>query len=78
MQAKFIMGKASQNSPYIPKRGETIQYDRLGDGTWLTIHVGDGKTQVKDLPAIADYDLRERVTNLENRIKQLEAKINHG
>jgi hypothetical protein len=72
MRAEFLMGKTSKDSPYIPKRGETIQYDRLGDGTWLTIHVGDGKTQVKDLPAIADYDLRERVRILEEKIAKLE------
>jgi hypothetical protein len=72
MRAEFLMGKASKDSPYIPKRGETIQYDRLGDGTWLTIHVGDGKTPVKDLPAIADYDIRERVRILEEKIAKLE------
>jgi len=67
-----MMGKAPQNSLYIPKRGETIQYDRLGDGTWLTVHVGDGKTPVKDLPAIADYDIHERVRILEEKIAKLE------
>jgi hypothetical protein len=72
MRGEFIMGKASQNSTYIPKRGEAIQYDNLGDGTWLTIHVGDGKTPITDLPAIADYDLRERVRILEEKIAKLE------
>jgi hypothetical protein len=72
MRAEFLIGKAFKDSPYIPKRGEAIQYDRLGDGTWLTIHVGDGKTQVKDLPAIADYDIRERVRILEEKIVKLE------
>jgi hypothetical protein len=71
MRAEFIMGKFSTNSPYVPKRGETIQYDRLGDGSWLTIHVGDGKTPVKDLPAIADYDLHERVRVLEEELVKL-------
>lgn len=65
MRAEFIIGKASTNSQYIPKRGEVIQYDRLGDGSWLTIHVGDGRTKVTDLPVIADYDLHERVISLE-------------
>ena len=71
------MNKASQNSPYIPKRGEVIQYDRLGDGSWLTIHVGDGKTKVKDLPTLADYDLHERVILLEKQVKELQERINH-
>jgi len=59
----------------IPQRGETVQYDRLGDGSWLTIHVGDGKTPIQDLPAIADYDLRERVINLEEEVAKLKRDL---
>ena len=77
MRAEFIIGKASPNSPYIPKKGEVIQYDRLGDGSWLTIHIGDGKTKATDLPVIADYDLHERVILLEKQVKELQERISH-
>ena len=78
MRADFILGRVPKNDPYIPKRGEVIQYDRLGDGTWITTHIGDGKNTVQNLPVLADYDLHERVLNLENKVKQLQEKINHG
>lgn len=71
MRAEFIMGKFSQNSPYVPKRGEVVQYDRLGDGTWITTHIGDGKTLVKDLPTLVDSDIRERVRILEEKVAKL-------
>jgi hypothetical protein len=77
MRAEFIMGKTSPDSSYIPKRGELIQCDRLGDGSWLTLHVGDGKTKATDLPTIADYDLHERVFLLEKQVKELQKRISH-
>ena len=77
MRAEFIIGKVSPDSSCIPKKGEVIQYDRLGDGSWLTIHVGDGKTKATDLPVIADYDLHKRVILLEQQVKKLQERINH-
>lgn len=77
MRAEFIIGKVSPDSSYIPKRGEVIQYDHLGDGSCLTIHVGDGKIRVKDLPTLVDYDLHERVILLEKQVKELQKRIDH-
>lgn len=77
MRGRFLIGQAAPNCIYIPQRGEVFQYDRLGDGSWLTMHVGDGKTKATDLPAIADYDLHERVILLEKQIKEFQERINH-
>ena len=77
MRAEFIMGKAMPGTTYIPKRGEVVQYDRLGDGSYLTIRVGDGKNTVPDLTVIADYDIHERVKNLELEIEQLKKRLNN-
>jgi hypothetical protein len=72
MRAKLMLGKASLNSPYVPELGEVVQYDRLGDGTVITTHIGDGKTPVKNLPPLPSYDIYERVRILEEKIAKLE------
>ena len=65
------IGLVNPDGKYIPQRGEVIQYDRLGDGSWLTLHVGDGRNLVKNLPTVVDYDLHERIVKLEIELAQL-------
>lgn len=67
-----MLGKVPKNDPYIPKMGEVVLYDKLGDGTWVTTHIGDGKTFAKDLPSLASYDIYERVRILEEKLAKLE------
>jgi len=73
MSTYFGIGKAKNNSDYIPRLGELIQYD-IGNDNW-EIRVGDGKTSAQDLPHL--YDIYERVILLEKQIKQLQERINH-
>lgn len=63
------------NSPYIPHRGEVIQCDQFGDRTFLTIHIGDGKTEAKNLPTLVDYNLHERVLILETKLQELSKQL---
>jgi len=71
MRAMLKIGPVKQNDVYVPQRGEVVQYDRLGDGSWLTLHVGDGKNTVPNLPTVVDYDLHDRVLKLETEIAKL-------
>jgi len=71
MRAEFMLGKVSENDPYIPKMGEIVLYDKLGDGTWVTTRIGDGKIPAKDLPPLASYDIYERVRVLEEEVEKL-------
>jgi hypothetical protein len=71
MRAEFMLGKVPKNDPYIPKMGEIVLYDKLGDGTLVTTHIGDGKTSAKDLPPLASYDIYERVKILEEEVAKL-------
>lgn len=75
MTALLRIGLCSKNSSYIPQRGEVIQCDQLGDGTFLTIHVGDGKTEAKNLPTLVDYNLHDRVLILETKLQELSQKL---
>ena len=72
MRAEFMLGKVPKNDPYIPKMGEVVLYDKLGDNTWMTTHIGDGKTPAQDLPPLASYDIYERVRILEEKLAKLE------
>ena len=72
MRAKFILGTATIDSPYIPSIGEVTLYDKMGDGTIITTHIGDGKTPISHLPALANYDIYERVKLLEEKVLKLE------
>jgi hypothetical protein len=69
MNGYFGIGKAKNNSPYIPKLGEVIQYC-IGDDEW-EIRIGDGKKMAKDLPHL--YDIYERVSILEDDIQKLKS-----
>lgn len=73
-----MLGIAPIDSCYVPKLGEVIEYDKLGDGTWITTHIGDGKTVIKDLPTLVNYDMYTRLSILEQKINDLQQRINNG
>lgn len=71
MQAYFSLGKAKANCEHILRLGEVClyQYDPIQD-LWDT-RIGDGNTPVKNLPRLANYDIYERVAQLEKEILEL-------
>ena len=71
MNGSFSLPKAKKDCDIIPKLGELLlyQYDSISE-LWDT-RIGDGKTPVKDLPRLANYDIYERVAKLEKEIEQL-------
>jgi hypothetical protein len=76
MSAYFNMGRAVKTSTYIPRLGEVILHEMdeySGEKQWRTV-VGDGKTPVHDLPALADYGLHERVIRLEKEVEKLKER----
>jgi len=68
MQGYFGIGKAKASCAHILRLGEVCmyQYDPVED-LW-DVRIGDGKTPVKDLPRLANYDIYERVAQLEKEI----------
>lgn len=71
MGVRVMVCRAKFNCPTILPLGEIClyQYNPTED-LWDT-RIGDGKTQVKDLPRLANIDIYERVTQLEQEIHQL-------
>ena len=71
MRGRFSISKALANCSHIPELGEVFlyQYDPIQD-LWHT-RIGDGKTQAKDLPPLANYDIYERVRILEEEVEKL-------
>ena len=76
MRGRFSTSKAQFNCSHIPQLAEVFmyQYDPIED-LW-DIRVGDGKTQAKDLPRLANYDIYERVSKLEYEIEKLKNERN--
>lgn len=75
MGAYFQMGRYGKDSDYTPRLGEVILHeidDGSGEKQYRTV-VGDGKTPVRDLPSLADYDLHERVVRLEREMERLKS-----
>jgi hypothetical protein len=72
MSAYFGIGKAKQDSEYIPRPGEVFLYEKdTIEQIWDT-RIGDGKTPAKDLPPLASYDIYERVRILEEKVAKLQ------
>lgn len=71
MGAYFGVSEAKNGCPHILRLGEVClyQYDSHND-LWDT-RIGDGKTPVKDLPRLANYDIYERVRILEEEVERL-------
>lgn len=67
MRAYFALGKAKENSQYIPRLGEVFLYE-IEHEVWDT-RIGDGKTPAKDLPSY--YDLYRKLTKIEQEIQSL-------
>lgn len=65
------VSKARYNCTHIAALGEVCmyQYDQIHD-LW-DVRIGNGKTPVKDLPRLANYDIYERVSKLEQEIERL-------
>ena len=75
MRAYFNMDRAGKDSDYTPRLGEVLLHeldDGSGEKQYRTV-AGDGKTPVKDLPSLADYDLHERVVRLEREVERLKS-----
>ena len=71
MPLKFKIGRGKGNCDYIPELSEVIQYQYDKDNDLWDIRIGDGKTHLKDLPPLANYDIYERVARLEQEIDQI-------
>lgn len=71
MSAYFGIAKGKHGCTHIPRLGEVCMYERDTQDQIWDIRIGDGKTQVKDLPPLANYDIYTRVANLEEEIKKL-------
>jgi len=72
MNAYFGISKARNNCDHIPKIGEVVLYERDKELQIWDTRIGDGKTPVKDLLPLANRDIYERVTILEEKIAKLE------
>lgn len=71
MNGYFSIGKAKAGSNYIPRLGEVCQYQYDSHNDLWHIRIGDGKTPAKDLPALANYDIYEKVRILEEEVAKL-------
>lgn len=71
MNSYFGIGKAKNNSPHIPRLGEVFMYEKDTELQIWDTRIGDGKTPAKDLPALANYDIYERVRILEEKVAKL-------
>ena len=72
----FKLGKLSKYSEYIPCAGEVVLREDLDRNEIHTL-IGDGKTPTKDLPKFLPYDIHERVSRLEEEVRNLKNKVNH-
>lgn len=75
MNGYFSIGKAKQDSEYVPRIGEVCIYERDSEYQIWDTRIGDGKTLVKDLPPLPNYDIYERVRLLENELTELKRKV---
>lgn len=73
MKALFMLGRAKNDSTYVPYLGEILLREET-DGRIQTL-VGDGKTAAKDLLPLVTYDLHTRVSKLEEEVKNLRSLI---
>lgn len=71
MNGYFGISKARQNCDHIPRLGEVCQYQYDSNNNLWDTRIGDGKTPVKDLPRLANYDIYERVAKLEIEVANL-------
>lgn len=71
MGAKLNIGKAKAGCSYVPDLSEVVQYQYDSYNDLWDIRIGDGKTPVKDLPRLANYDIYERVSILEEEVAKL-------
>jgi hypothetical protein len=71
MNGYYSLPKAKKDCDVIPKLGELLLYQYDGVAELWDTRIGDGKTPVKDLPRLANYDIYERVAKLEIEIEQL-------
>lgn len=76
MNGYFGISKARQNCGHIPRLGEVCQYQYDSDNDLWDTRIGDGKTPVKDLPRLANYDIYERVRILEEEVEKLKNERN--
>ena len=74
MKALLMLGRAKNDSEYIPYFGEVLLREET-NGEVQTL-VGDGKTAAKDLLPFFTYDVHKRILKLEEEIKNLKSKIN--
>jgi len=72
MNAYFGIGKARNNSSYIPRIGEVVLYEKDAECQIWDTRIGDGKTPVKDLNPLANRDIYERVSILEEKVAKIE------
>lgn len=73
MNGYFGVSKARKDSTHIPKLGEVFLYEYEID-KWDT-RIGDGRTPAKDIPPLANNDIYQRVTMLEQEIERLKLLI---
>lgn len=71
---KFKMARFKRPTDYIPEVGEVVMYDANDDMGFLT-RIGDGKTVVQNLPPLANYDIYQKVFELEQEIIKLKRQI---
>ena len=76
MPPKLKIGRGKGNCDYIPELSEVIQYQYDKDNDLWDIRIGDGKTHLKDLPPLANYNIYRRVSRLEQEITTLKSKLN--
>ena len=76
MPLKFKIGRGKGNCDYIPELSEVIQYQYDKDNDLWDIRIGDGKTHLKDLPPLANYDIYQRVSLLEKDTATLKSQVN--